>query len=69
MRTQVNTVYNILYATEPNKSLKYDRDMELKARDKFEKFLSKDVRSCGLVIDSDFPFLVGSPGTNLFSTF
>ncbi|CAI6377200.1 unnamed protein product [Macrosiphum euphorbiae] len=56
-----NTVYNILYGTEPyTKSLEYGRNMEANARQKFEKITTKKVIECGLVIDPEIPFLAAS---------
>lgn len=64
-----NTVYNILYGTEPHtKSLQYGRDMEANARQKFEHITSKKVIECGLVVDPDIPFLAASPGIFLTDT-
>lgn len=58
-----NTVYNILYGTEPyTKSLEYGRNMEANARQKFEEITTKKVIECGLVIDPEIPFLAASPG-------
>lgn len=59
-----NTVYNILYETEPyTKSLQYGRDiMKANARQKFEQITTKKVIECGLVIDPEIPFLAASPG-------
>jgi len=58
-----NTVYNILYGTEPyTKSLEYGRNMEANARQKFEEITTKKLIECGLVIDPEIPFLAASPG-------
>lgn len=56
-----NTVYNILYGTEPHtKSIQYGRDMEANAHQKFEQITNEHVVRCGLVVDPDIPFLAAS---------
>jgi len=58
-----NTVYNILYRTEPyTKSLQYGRGMEANARHKFEQLTNEKVIECGLVVDPDITFLAASTG-------
>lgn len=39
--------------------------MESKARTKFEEMYSVNVQTCGLIIDSDLPYLAASPGNYL----
>lgn len=65
-----NNVHNILYAPDTQtKSVQYGRKMESFARSKVEQILNVKIKCCGLVIDSEMPYLAASPGKNVFKTF
>jgi len=59
-----NVVHNILYASDTlqTKSVQYGREIETKARQKFEQLSKEKVYENGLIIDPEFPFLAASPG-------
>lgn len=58
-----NIVYSMLYAPAPQaKSLQYGRVTEVIARKKAEEFIGESVQLCGLIIDSEIPYLAASPG-------
>lgn len=56
------TVKNILFPpTIDTAAMKYNRDMEEMARQNLSEILKKDIKPCGLFIDSDNPCLGASP--------
>jgi len=56
-------VYNILYKYPTIcKSMSYGIEMEPHARRQFEELNGLAVRTCGLFIDQEFPYLAASPG-------
>lgn len=66
-----NLVHNILYASDTlqTKSVQYGREMETKARQKFEQLSKEKVYENGLIIDPEFPFLAASPGNRTLLLF
>lgn len=66
-----NVVHNILYASDTlqTKSVQYGREMETKARQKFEQLSKEKVYENGLIIDPEFPFLAASPGNSTLLLF
>lgn len=58
-----NSVYNKLYGTMVRtKAIQHGKDMEIIARKKTENIMRFSVKTCGLFIDSEFPYLAASPG-------
>lgn len=59
-------IHSFLYAPNSHtKQLTYGNVMESKGRKKFEEMYSLNVQTCGLIIDSDIPYLAASPGNLL----
>ncbi|KAL4130844.1 hypothetical protein QTP88_008223 [Uroleucon formosanum] len=60
-----NIVHNILYASDTlqTKSVQYDREMETKARQKYEQLSKEKVYEIGLIIDPEYLFLAASPNS------
>ncbi|XP_022177214.1 uncharacterized protein LOC111038425 [Myzus persicae] len=55
-------IHNLLYAPNPKtKQLNYGHIMESKGRKKFEEMYELNVQTCGLIIDSNLPYLAASP--------
>lgn len=44
------------------RSVQYDRDMEDEAKTKFEEKFGYKIKKCGLLIDTQIPYLAASPG-------
>lgn len=57
-----NTVYDILYGNVTSKAMEYGKIKENEARQTFETMTRLEVKSCGLFIDIDIPYLAASPG-------
>lgn len=57
-----NTVYDILYGNVTSKAMEYGKIKEDEARQTFETMTKLKVKSCGLFIDKDIPYLAASPG-------
>jgi len=57
-----NTVYDILYGNVTSRAMEYGKIKEDEARQTFEKITKLEVKSCGLFIDEDIPYLAASPG-------
>lgn len=57
-----NTVYDILYGNATSKAMEYGKIKEDEARQTFEIMTKLEVKSCGLFIDKDIPYLAASPG-------
>lgn len=61
-------IHSLLYAPNPQtKQLNYGNVMESKGRKKFEEIYNLNVQKCGLIIDSDIPYLAASPGNYLLN--
>ncbi|KAL4104017.1 hypothetical protein QTP88_019330 [Uroleucon formosanum] len=56
-----NIVHSILYLTFTSKSVQYGRDMEDEAKTKFEEKFGYKIKKCGLLIDTQIPYLAASP--------
>ncbi|XP_060862495.1 uncharacterized protein LOC132939379 isoform X1 [Metopolophium dirhodum] len=57
-----NSVYDILYGSDiHSKAIQYGNDMEVVARKKAERFLSKEIYACGLFVDKEIGYLAASP--------
>ncbi|XP_025415583.1 uncharacterized protein LOC112687212 [Sipha flava] len=57
-----NSVYDILYGSDiHSKAIQYGKDMEVVARKKAERFLSKTIYACGLFVDKEIGYLAASP--------
>lgn len=48
------------------RSVQYGKDMEEKAKKKFEDKFGYKVKKCGLLIDMQIPYLAASPGETWF---
>ncbi|KYN27414.1 hypothetical protein ALC57_03197 [Trachymyrmex cornetzi] len=58
----VTTVKSILFPPSiDTAAMKYGRDMEEMAKQKLSEILKKDIKPCGLFIDSNYPWLGASP--------
>lgn len=60
-----NTVHELLYDGQTNhkiKAIEYGRVMESVAKVKFEELFNLKIKSVGLCIDLQVPYLAASPG-------
>lgn len=63
-------VHTIIYKPQiKSKEIMYGIEMEQYGREKFEAVSGLSVESCGLIVDSEIPFLAASPGRLPYNIF
>lgn len=55
-------LFNRFYIFLFYRSVQYGRDMEDEAKTKFEEKFGYKIKKCGLLIDTQIPYLAASPG-------
>lgn len=55
-------LFNRFYTFLFYRSVQYGRDMEDEAKTKFKEKFGNTIEKCGLLIDTQIPYLAASPG-------